>query len=84
LLQNEALYRLLKAAGASSTYQLCDLSPQELFRITYIPGPKTIAGNKFDDSLMLLEYLGLADEGSANKVSSQVNAGPARSIVIWA
>lgn len=36
--------------------------------MTYIPGPKVVAEEKVEESLLLLEFLGLVDEGSANKV----------------
>ncbi|KAM3568725.1 hypothetical protein VYU27_009161, partial [Nannochloropsis oceanica] len=45
---------------------------QELYRLTYIPGPKALPNlpggiAAVEDSLLLLEYMGLVDEGSANK-----------------
>ncbi|EWM25658.1 hypothetical protein Naga_100546g6 [Nannochloropsis gaditana] len=44
---------------------------EELYRLTYIPGPKSLPTHKEEDpvrdSLLLLQYVGLVDEGSANK-----------------
>jgi hypothetical protein len=37
---------------------------QELYRATHIPGPKQLTGMRYEDSLVLLEYLGLADESA--------------------
>lgn len=45
---------------------------QELYRLTYLPEGKSVGGQTIEDAVLLLEFVGLVDEGNVNKVGGGV------------
>lgn len=56
--------------GSPLTPSTTNTPKQELYRLTYIPEGKTIGGQTVEDAVLLLEFVGLVDEGHVTKARS--------------